>query len=352
MSQLALKLIEENKKTRATFLDLGNCGLTKIPYQLAELEWLEELSFADDWYDDDRRHQSKNSGKYNNISELSGGFRQFKKPNSVFYHLKNLKKLWLNGNEKLSNITPLASLVNLQTLVIFDTQINDVSALASLVNLQTLDISYTQINDVSALASLVNLQRLYINNTQVSDLSPLLAHIKRGLAVKLKGDYEGGIIVENCPLTNPPISIIKQGNGAILNYFKEKEIQGVDYLYEAKLLLVGEGGAGKTSLLRRLYQPEKPLPQKNESTKGIMIYRHAFKHNNGGDFYLNVWDFGGQEIYHATHQFFLTQRSLYILLDDTRKDDKTIHDANFKYWLEVIELLSNNSPVLLFQNET
>jgi len=64
-----------------------------------------------------------------------------------------------------------------------------------------------------------------------------------------------------------------------------------------------------------------------------------------------VWDFGGQEIYHATHQFFLTKRSLYILLDDTRKDNKTVQDEGFKYWLEVIDQLSEHSPVLIFQNE-
>ncbi|WP_347242416.1 hypothetical protein [Nostoc sp. FACHB-888] len=31
---------------------------------------------------------------------------------------------------------------------------------------------------------------------------------------------------------------------------------------------------------------------------------------NGREFRVNIWDFGGQEIYHATHQFFLTRRSL------------------------------------------
>ena len=46
MSELALRLIEENKKTRATFLDLGNCGLTKVPEEIGELFWLEELSFT------------------------------------------------------------------------------------------------------------------------------------------------------------------------------------------------------------------------------------------------------------------------------------------------------------------
>ena len=28
-----------------------------------------------------------------------------------------------------------------------------------------------------------------------------------------------------------------------------------------------------------------------------------------------VWDFGGQQIYHATHQFFLTKSSLYVLVE-------------------------------------
>ena len=66
---------------------------------------------------------------------------------------------------------------------------------------------------------------------------------------------------------------------------------------------------------------------------------------------MNVWDFGGQQIYHATHQFFLTRSSLYVLLDDTRKDHKSANDEGFKYWLEAIELLSDRSPVLIFQNE-
>jgi internalin A len=37
MSDVALQLIAENKKTRVTFLDLGNCGLTEIPAEIGEL---------------------------------------------------------------------------------------------------------------------------------------------------------------------------------------------------------------------------------------------------------------------------------------------------------------------------
>ncbi len=142
-----------------------------------------------------------------------------------------------------------------------------------------------------------------------------------------------------------------QGNEAILNYFSETEAGEIDHLYEAKMLILGEGGAGKTSLLRRLFKPDEPLPEECDTTKGIDIYYHEFTLQNGRTFRLNVWDFGGQEIYHATHQFFLTHRSLYLLVDDTRKDHKSVSDEGFKYWLALIDLFGGHSPTLIFQNE-
>ena len=61
---------------------------------------------------------------------------------------------------------------------------------------------------------------------------------------------------------------------------------------------------------------------------------------------MNIWDFGGQEIYHATHQFFLSKRSLYLLVADTRKQY-----ANFDYWLSVAEMFGGGSPILIIKNE-
>ena len=60
---------------------------------------------------------------------------------------------------------------------------------------------------------------------------------------------------------------------------------------------------------------------------------------------MNIWDFGGQEIYHATHQFFLTKRSLYVLVNNTRSNT-----TDFNHWLQMIELWSDGSPVILVQN--
>src|SRR4029078_11975886 len=114
----------------------------------------------------------------------------------------------------------------------------------------------------------------------------------------------------------------------------------------SKLLVVGEGGVGKTSLLRALRGGM--FDGRLDSTHGIQIGTLDLTHPTELDvtMTLNTWDFGGQEIYHATHQFFMTNRSLFILLVDNRREN-----PNLCYWLNIIELLSNSSPVLLVQNE-
>jgi internalin A len=403
MSKLALKLIAENKKTRSTFLDLGNCGLTEVPEEIGELVWLEGLLFTGVWtVNDNKTLISNNSGPQNKLFRLAPAtYCQSNPESSPFFRLVNLRwlclsdrffepmtfsdlsplsglknlrtlyvpnapvtdltplsdlknLLWLDiSNTQVTDLTPLADSKNLQMLFASNTKVTDLKPLSDFVNLERLEVSNTSVKDVRPLSGLANLQALDITETQVNDLSPLLGLISEGLPVEMGQQiwWTNGIFVSNCPMTNPPMEIVNQGNAAILNYFHEQAIQGTDHLHEAKMLIIGEGGSGKTSLLRRLYQTEKSLPDENETTKGIDIYCHEFKLDNGRTFRLNVWDFGGQEIYHATHQFFLTKRSLYVLLDDTRKDYKTVHDPGFKYWLEVADLLGDHSPVLIFQTE-
>lgn len=209
-----------------------------------------------------------------------------------------------------------------------------------------------QVSDIASLAPMTQLKNLNISNTSVADLSPFADRILAGWNVSWEADQWGpGVEVRDCPLVRPSVEIAAQGPEAVRNYFRELATQGSDRLYEAKVLILGEGGAGKTSLLRRLYAPDRPLPSADESTRGIDIHRHEFRTEDGRKFRLNVWDFGGQQIYHATHQFFLTCSSLYILVDDTRANDRSIHDKGFKFWLEVVESLSDASPLLIFQNE-
>jgi small GTP-binding protein len=261
--------------------------------------------------------------------------------------------LWNNqiGDEGAAS---LATLIQLTSLDLGNNQIGDegAAALAALTQLTNLDLSNNPVVTTTPFATLRRLTSLNLKETKVQDLSPLRPLLERGLVAKWE-EFEAvnGINVYDCPLIHPPPDIIQQGLAYVLNYLREIEAQGEDHLYEAKVLILGDGGAGKTTLLRRLYQTDLPMPAEEESTKGIDIHRHTFTNAAERPFHLNVWDFGGQQIYHATHQFFLTKRSLYILVDDTRNSSQAVQDDGFKYWLELIEALSEGSPVLIFQNE-
>jgi hypothetical protein len=154
----------------------------------------------------------------------------------------------------------------------------------------------------------------------------------------------------------PPPEVAVRGLEAIKNYWLQRQDVGVDLLTEAKLLIVGEPGAGKTSLAKKIRDREYTLEPTEVSTEGIDVlpwhFPSAVRISRDGqdevvsrDFRVNIWDFGGQEIYHATHQFFLTKRSTYVLVTDDRKED-----TDLDYWLEVVDLLSGGSPLLIVQN--
>ncbi len=118
-------------------------------------------------------------------------------------------------------------------------------------------------------------------------------------------------------------------------------------LNEAKLILVGFGGVGKTSLVKRLVY-RKGLNKREAMTEGIAINEWSLMLANGSKVNLHVWDFGGQEIMHATHQFFLTARSLYILVLNGRQGRE---DADAEYWLNLIKSFGAESPVIVVLNK-
>jgi internalin A len=115
-------------------------------------------------------------------------------------------------------------------------------------------------------------------------------------------------------------------------------------LNEAKMLVLGQGGVGKTSLIRRLLGEDFLVDEK--VTQGIRISPFGSLSGNG-NVQINIWDFGGQDIMHATHQFFFTDRSLYLLVIDSRRGEQ---ESRLEYWLKLIASFGGESPVIIVCN--
>ncbi|MFM9951492.1 MAG: COR domain-containing protein [Saprospiraceae bacterium] len=270
--------------------------------------------------------------------------------------LTTLTTLDLRDNQ-ISDIRFLEKLTALKTLYLHSNQISDIRFLERLTALNALDLSLNQISDVRPLLKLDKLRKIVLNHNQITDLSGIWEFLikKRLKAVweEWNDTEQGEINLKDNPITTPPLEVVKEGHEAILNYFQQLEREGgrKDYLYEAKLLIIGEAGSGKTTFAWRIKNQDAEMPGEGDSTHGINIDKWEFTltagtigknipHRNTA-FYVNLWDFGGQEIYHGTHQFFFSHKSLYVLLADTR-EQKT----DFSYWLNTVEQLSGEDSSL------
>ncbi|WPD21832.1 MAG: COR domain-containing protein [Candidatus Electrothrix scaldis] len=266
--------------------------------------------------------------------------------------LSQLHTLDLSGNN-IDDISFLKDLVQLHTLNLCNNNIRDISALKNLKKLQYINLSRNNIEDISVIRNFLFLKELNVENNSIAKLQSWIIELPPKLFFLAKyrfitpKDKINKINVSGNPLTSPPPEIIKQGCEAIRAYFQSLEKEETVRLHEAKILLVGEGMAGKTSLLKRLQGLD--FDKKESQTHGINVLSLSSNQlpgfNNDDECRLHFWDFGGQEIMHASHRFFMSNRSLYILVLDSRTDSRKFH------WLRHIEKYGGKSPLIVTMNK-
>jgi internalin A len=257
--------------------------------------------------------------------------------------LTNLTSLNLNRNQLTTLPDEIGQLTNLTSLTLNRNQLMTLpDEIGQLTNLTFLELNRNQLTTLPyEIGRLINLTYLCLHSNQLMTLPDVIGQLTKLKYLNLNGNS----------LVEIPPEVVENGGLAVRDYYRQRLEENTDFIYEAKLLIIGEGGAGKTSLSNKLIDSKYKLKLESsttpeKSTEGIDVFRLDFNHPSGNPFRINLWDFGGQEIYHATHQFFLTKRSLYLLVADTRQDN-----TDFNYWLEVVELLSEASPTLIVKNE-
>ena len=299
-TRLATLPPEITRLTKLQTLDLSDNRLTTLPRQVTQLTNLQTLDLSD-----------------NQLTTLPPEIIRLTKLHTLhlrlarlttlppeIIRLTKLQTLDLSDNQLTTLPPEITRLAKLQTLDLSDNRLTTLPPeITRLTNFHTLHLRHSQLTDLPPeITRLAKLQTLDLSDNRLttlpSELAPLL---KNGLTLDLSGN----------PLLNPLRELIGRGSDALAAYLVS--LEDVVEQFEAKVLLVGEGNVGKTSLVASLLGA--PFVENRETTHGIEIHPLILRHpNQDVDMTIWTWDSGGQEVYRITHQFFFSRRALYLMV--------------------------------------
>lgn len=295
---------------------------------------------------------------YNEITEA--GARQLARLSKLTSLRLDSNAIGDKGAEALSELSSLTS------LSLTRSQIGDDGAvhLSRLSRLSSLSLSYNMIKDrgAEAISRLPLLTELHLDYNRINKFdfvtSPVLhalnlmgnhiTELSLALILKVPGEFvlekesipkPGNIYLFGNAIKNIPPEVLTKGRNAAIEYLGGE----LKPLNECKLIFVGDGSAGKTSLMKRLVYGA--FDSGEITTHGInKIAWKGIINEDGEPIKINCWDFGGQHIQHSLHQFFFTERVVYVLVLNPRNDEKA------GYWLDQIDKLGCNSQIIIVFN--
>jgi internalin A len=326
-------------------LILFNCKIGSI-YYLLNLKWLSELSFFSTVINDIKAIENLNLAlltinscetidisfltklkKLKGLSLVNNGLSHL----NFISEMKELRFLDLRNN-KITDINALANLKKLDFLVLQNNLISNIDCISNLKKLIHLNISYNFIDDVQIILNLQNLKSLIANGNPFVGNDLILSENEDHLTLVI---------------------------GELL---KQNETNKIQLTLPAKILLLGNHGSGKSSLLH--YITTKKIEKIKDSTHIINIEKY-YKDHHAETPEAIFFDFGGQDYYHGIYNVFLTNDSVNLLLWNNLNDKNQIRtdtngvstrDFSKNYWLyQLVYQYSKNrsqkesEPVLLIQ---
>ncbi len=346
-NQLRVLPSEIGQLSNLTNLYLHDNQVSELPSEIGQLSNLTNLGLCNNQL----RALPSEIGQLSNLTNLYLDYNQLSVLPSEIWQLSNLTELNLRNNQLSVLPSEIWQLSNLTELNLKNNQLSALpSKIGQLSHLTRLNLGNNRLSELpSEIGQLSNLTGLDLSGNQLRALPLEISNLTNLAAINLEKNpgifWENALYLNGNPLTSPPLEILTQGIHVTLAYLREQlQSQQPQPQWVSTLIVVGEGGVGKTSLLKVL-GGESFNPQES-TTDGIDIRTLEFPHPSQPDvtMQLNTWDFSEQQISHAAHQIFLTNRSLFLLVwnaGDGYEQGKVYN------WLDTLTSLAPQSSILL-----
>ena len=118
-----------------------------------------------------------------------------------------------------------------------------------------------------------------------------------------------------------------------------------DESYDINLLLIGSGGVGKSSLIRKLLTGR--FKEKYDATIGAKVYELVLNTSNG-EVTINVWDTAGQEKFGSLRDTYYTKADMAIIMFDLTS--RTTYN-NIPQWHRDITNVKPDIPIVIVGNK-
>ncbi|RDI14501.1 leucine-rich repeat domain-containing protein [Flavobacterium sp. AG291] len=227
MSDLALKLIEENIKSKSKFLDLGNCALRELPEKLFECNWLENLNLGHNYYSLQKEYLEPNNNLSLNI--FSGNDL------TQLERLSNLKGLNIS-NSDIIETNFLKGLKKLVLLNLENNGIHNIESISDLTELKYLYLTNNNIKNLDPIFYLNKLDILNVSNNLISDLTPVFHLLQNGINIEFVDFFFSRqskmIAVNKNPIANPPSDVVKEGAITVLKWAANRNAHAAELIKE------------------------------------------------------------------------------------------------------------------------
>lgn len=284
-------------------------------------------------------------------------------------NLKNLQQLNLEGNYLTNFSSILLPKTNLSKLNLEGNFIEKIN-ISEFSQLTYLNLSNNLLKSLNV-DNCKNLTTIKLKFNHLSQITPTLFNGLPNL---------NELHLKDNPIQNIPKEIYDKDENVLdeVKRFLIAQTQGVTLNTQAKLIWLGNGEVGKTTLSHQLRKNEfqgqiarshgiliedwevsfGELPQELQE-KFQTIVQSENKKNTlyqielPTSIMLKMWDFGGQEYYHATHRLFLNSNVMYLLVWEatTNHQDEGQGIYPLEYWRESIQNQAPKNITLEIQNK-